>query len=361
MSRAPVAISLEKAGQTPKKTVPQKKPSAKAKPKTTRTKSARRPTVLPLPKTQNPEPDYFDDAPFIDNEEDLNPTNHLPDMSKGIRWGSIFFASLLTFISIAISLWATNLVQTLFALHPYFGWAGLGVAAVAAFTLVVLILKEFLSIAQLRKLEKIRENAEQVLLGNQPAEKTIAAVKQLYSNRADLNWQLNELKTYDTEIIDAPDHLQLYEKTLMAPLDQEAKSIIASAAKRVSVITALNPSAVLDILFVGFQVLQMLRKLIALYGGRPALFGALKLARMTATHLAVTGGLALSDTFLQQFLGKGLAGRLSTKLGEGTVNGIMTTRIGLSAIELCRPFPFSAVEKPNLKGFLGELIGSLKG
>ena len=120
----------------------------------------------------------------------------------------------------------------------------------------------------------------------------------------------------------------------MTPLDNQAKSIIASSAKRISVVTALNPSAMLDIVFVGFQVLQMLRKLMTLYGGRPAFFGALKLARMTATHLADTGGLALSDTLLQQFLGKGVAGRLSAKLGEGTVYGILATRIGLAAIDL---------------------------
>ena len=57
----------------------------------------------------------------------------------------------------------------------------------------------------------------------------------------------------------------------------------------------------------------------------------LKLARMVASHLAVTGGLALSDNLIQHVVGKGLLGRLSARFGEGAVNGILTSRIGLAA------------------------------
>ena len=102
----------------------------------------------------------------------------------------------------------------------------------------------------------------------------------------------------------------------------------------------------------------MLRALAGLYGGRPGSLETLKLARMVVSHLAVTGGLALSDTLVQSLLGHGLAGRLSAKLGEGTVNGIMTARIGLAAINLCRPLPFSHLQAPGLRDFLGEIAFS---
>lgn len=360
MSRGPIAISLSDTEPKPKKQAPKKSSNSKTNSGKKTTEKPRKPRTLPVPKQEAFTRDPFDDTPFLNEEAQPTPPTHLPDMSRGIRWTKILLSCLLALASIGVSLWLTNLIETLFATHHYLGWAGMLLAGLAAISLIALVLKELFSIARLRKLEKIRNDAEQVLLGNQMAEKTIANVNDLYSARADLKWHMDELRNYEGEILDAPDRVKLCEKTLMTPLDQEAKSIISSAAKRVSVITALNPSAVLDILFVGFQVLQMLRKLMALYGGKPALFGTLKLARMTATHLAITGGLALSDTVLQQFLGKGLAGRLSTKLGEGTVNGIMTTRIGLSAIELCRPLPFAANEKPNLSSFLGEFMGVQK-
>ncbi|WP_292015616.1 DUF697 domain-containing protein, partial [Mesorhizobium sp.] len=72
-------------------------------------------------------------------------------------------------------------------------------------------------------------------------------------------------------------------------------------------------------------------------------------------HLAVTGSIAVGDSFVQQIVGHGLAARLSAKLGEGVVNGMMTARIGIAAMETARPLPFIAVRRPGLSDFLSAL------
>ncbi|RUY11697.1 DUF697 domain-containing protein, partial [Mesorhizobium sp. M7A.F.Ca.US.005.03.2.1] len=54
-------------------------------------------------------------------------------------------------------------------------------------------------------------------------------------------------------------------------------------------------------------------------------------------------------------VGHGLAARLSAKLGEGVVNGMMTARIGIAAMETARPLPFSAAKRPGLGDFLSAL------
>ena len=74
------------------------------------------------------------------------------------------------------------------------------------------------------------------------------------------------------------------------------------------------------------------------------------------SHLAVTGSIAVGDTLLQQLVGHGIAGRLSAKLGEGVVNGLMTARIGLSAIDVCRPLSFLAAERPQLRDLTSDLM-----
>ncbi|TIN13738.1 MAG: DUF697 domain-containing protein, partial [Mesorhizobium sp.] len=51
----------------------------------------------------------------------------------------------------------------------------------------------------------------------------------------------------------------------------------------------------------------------------------------------------------------GLAVKLSAKLGEGVVNGMMTARIGIAAMETTRPLPFIAVKRPGLGDFLSAL------
>jgi len=118
----------------------------------------------------------------------------------------------------------------------------------------LLLLRELISIRKLKKLGDLRQDGEQVLLGNGKAKPVVNRLYALYSARPDMHWYLEQLHASRDEIMDEPDRILIAEKTLLAPLDAEAKQIIGSAAKRISVITALNPSAVLDVLFVGYQV-----------------------------------------------------------------------------------------------------------
>jgi putative membrane protein len=75
-------------------------------------------------------------------------------------------------------------------------------------------------------------------------------------------------------------------------------------------------------------------------------------------HLAVTGGLAASDSLIQQMLGHGIAAKLSARLGEGVLNGLLTARFGLAAIELIRPVPFAALPRPTLSDLMSEVLHS---
>jgi putative membrane protein len=99
-----------------------------------------------------------------------------------------------------------------------------------------------------------------------------------------------------------------------------------------------------------------------LYGGRPGTFGLLRLMRDVIAHLAVTGSIAVGDSLAQQVLGHGLASKLSSRLGEGVINGLLTARIGIAAMDLCRPLPFRAVKRPGIGDFLSDIasIGGSK-
>ena len=71
--------------------------------------------------------------------------------------------------------------------------------------------------------------------------------------------------------------------------------------------------------------------------------------------------IAIGDGLAQQVLGHGLAARLSTRLGEGVINGLMTARIGIAAMDLCRPLPFRATKRPGIGDFIGDLTPSMTG
>ena len=130
------------------------------------------------------------------------------------------------------------------------------------------------------------------------------------------------------------------------------------SAKRVSVVTAVSPRAVVDLAFVLYEASRMIRRLSQHYGGRPGGLGFLKLVRDVIGHLAVTGSIAIGDSLVQQLVGQGLAARLSARLGEGVINGLMTVRIGIAAIETVRPLPFHALRRPGMSDFLPGLTSS---
>ena len=146
-------------------------------------------------------------------------------------------------------------------------------------------------------------------------------------------------------IIDGRDLIDVTERALLRSLDDKAQGEIAAAAKRVSLVTAISPRAILDVVFVVAQIMRLVRRIAEIYGGRPGLLGLIKLARSIGAHIAITGGMAVGDSLLQQLVGHGIASRISARMGEGVLNGMLTTRVGLSALAVCRPMPFS-VDKP---------------
>jgi putative membrane protein len=277
---------------------------------------------------------------------------------RRFRWFALLVSALFALLSMWISLTTVQLIESFFSRSPWLGWLALGIAATAAFAALAIILREIFGLLRLNKIEKLQETAARAINLDErtSAELTCAELENIYSGRADTKWGLEQFKSHRNDILDPRDRVRLAESLLLRPLDEAVHKIIARRSRRVTVLTTVTPAALLDILFVAAQNLGMLREIATLYGGRPSTLSTLKLARMVATHLAVTGGLALSDNLIQHFVGKGLLGKLSSRFGEGAVNGILTARIGLAASNVCRPIPREATTADTLSGLLKEIM-----
>ena len=64
----------------------------------------------------------------------------------------------------------------------------------------------------------------------------------------------------------------------------------------------------------------------------------------------------LTDGVVEQLIGQGLAAKLSARLGEGVVNGLMTVRVGIAAMRVVRPLPFESLPQPMVRDFIPELV-----
>lgn len=276
---------------------------------------------------------------------------------RTMRWGAVFLAALAGLIGLAASLAAWRLVEDLFVRSDWLGWLATGLAGLAGLALLVLVLRELAGLLRVARIARLHERARHAHRDRDMAEAhaVAARLKRLYAGRRDLAWPLARFGEHAADIFDADDYLRFAERELLKGLDARAAEEIAGAARRVAVVTAISPAALIDLGFVLYANLRLIRRLAALYGGRPGLFGLVRLGRSVLAHLAVTGGIAVGDSLLQQMLGHGVAARLSARLGEGVLNGLFTARIGLAALAVCRPLPFLALKPPALRQVMGGI------
>lgn len=298
-----------------------------------------------------PQPDAFEVPP----EPAAAPVKH---RRKGVSLGGMFFSALGGLVSLAVGLWATRVVEDLFARSDWLGWIALALAGVAALAGLAIVVREAAGLMRLDRIEGLRALADEAHRDDddKKARKAIGEVVALYASRPETAKARAAVASHDGEIIDGSDRLRIVERELLSALDREATAAIAAASKRVSVVTAVSPRALVDLAFVGVEAMRLIRRIGAIYGGRPGALGFLKLARHVGAHLAVTGGMGVGDGLLEQVLGHGLAAKLSARLGEGVLNGILTARVGLAAMAVCRPLPFVERRPPTVREVAGSLF-----
>ncbi len=277
---------------------------------------------------------------------------------RGFRWGALFWCAVAGLVLLGTGLGVVKLIEDLFARSEGLGIVGLAFAAAAALALAAIIAREAFGLARLATIEKLHARAAEVLASDDRDESR-RIVRDLL-NLAHQNPQLARARAtlgeHVGDIIDGADMIKLAERELMTPLDAEARRLVSLAAQRVSIVTAVSPRAMIDVLFVLVASLKLIRQLARLYGGRPGALGMISLMRHVIAHLAITGGMAASDSLVQQVLGHGIAAKLSQRLGEGVLNGLLTARLGLAAIDVTRPLPFTALPRPALADLARDLL-----
>ena len=277
---------------------------------------------------------------------------------RGFRWGAVFWTAIGGLVLLGLGLGVTRLIEDLFARSEGLGFLGLALAFAATLAFAVVVAREAFGLARLAAIEKLHLRAAAVLLSDDRSQSRaiVRDLLKLEHQNPQLARARATLQNHADDIIDGADLIRLAERELMTPLDQEARRLVSQAAQRVSVVTAVSPRALIDVLFVFVAALRMIRQLARLYGARPGALGMIRLLRHVIAHLAITGGMAAGDSLIHQVLGHGIAAKLSQRLGEGVLNGLLTARLGLAAIDVTRPLPFTALPRPALGDLARDLL-----
>ncbi len=131
---------------------------------------------------------------------------------------------------------------------------------------------------------------------------------------------------------------------------------IEAAARQVTTLTALMPLASVDVIATLITNLRMISMIAEIYGGRSVIFGSWRLTRLVFAHVIATGAVAIGDDLIGSVAGGSVLAKVSRKFGEGVINGALTARVGIAAMQLCRPFVFQAGASPSVTGIMKRAL-----
>lgn len=276
------------------------------------------------------------------------------------RW---FWSLTVALTGFIVSLAAWDYITGLLARSPILGGIATGLIGLLILVLLIAALRELAAFGRLRRLDKIQHSAAEALTNSdlQGARGVIQALDQLYGNRDDTAWGRAELKSRQSEVLDADGLLGLAETALLGPLDARAQREVEAAARQVATVTAIVPLALADLFTALTANLRMIRRVAEIYGGRAGTLGSWRLTRSVLTHLVATGAVAVGDDLIGSVAGGGVLSKVSRRFGEGVVNGALTARVGVAAIDVCRPLPFHAAKRPSVTALVRRALTGLFG
>jgi putative membrane protein len=279
------------------------------------------------------------------------------------RLAACFWSLLLSITGFVVSLAAWDYVSGLLARSPLLGMTALTLAVLFCLVLLVIALRELAAFARLRRLDAVHKAAVAAIADHdlQAAQGVADRLDRLYRGRADMDWGRARLSERRGDIFDADGLLGHAEQTLLAPLDQRAMREVEAAARQVALVTAVVPLALADVFTALTANLRMIRRIAEIYGGRAGTLGSWRLTRTVLTHLVATGALAVSDDLIHSVAGGGVLSKISRRFGEGVINGALTARVGVAAIEVCRPLPFQALPRPSVTALVKRALAGLFG
>ena len=170
-----------------------------------------------------------------------------------------------------------------------------------------------------------------------------------------IQWQHQLNEAYSAQEI-----AHLFSRHVLSSFDAQAKKLISKMAAESAVIVAISPLAVVDMFFIAWRNLRLMNKIAEIYGIELGYFSRIRLLRMVLVNIAFAGATEVAQDIGMDWLSQDVTAKLSTRIAQGIGVGLLTARLGVKAMELCRPLAFQLNEKPKLSHIQQELLSSVK-
>lgn len=292
-------------------------------------------------------------------------------LPKPTGWKKVLGGAVVLFLAATVA----QTIQWLIDSWQQKQWISLAFALICGVVLVLglcTIFKELRELVRLKKRLRLKTKSEQLWLesagnfsGNLSTQYAdegkklcldIAKTLKIEPHSAPfLQWQ-NQLN----EGYSAQEVMYLFSQNVLSEWDQKAKKLISKNAIESAVIVAMSPLAIVDIFFIAWRNIRLVHQLAALYGIELGYISRLRLLRMVLINMAFAGATEVIQDMGMEWLSQDLTAKVSARVAQGVGVGLLTARLGIKTMELCRPLAFVKEEKPRLSHIHQELLSHLK-
>ncbi|MGL4206267.1 MAG: YcjF family protein [Aeromonadaceae bacterium] len=152
------------------------------------------------------------------------------------------------------------------------------------------------------------------------------------------------------------EQMKLYSQRVLHEQDSQARARVSRWSGEAAVLVAVSPLASVDMLLVLWRSLKMIDDIAACYGIRLGYWSRIRLLKQIARHMLYAGAAELITDVGLDWLGAEFTAKLSARVAQGVGAGLLTARLGLQTMQVCRPIPFMADERPRLGQIRSELV-----
>ncbi len=226
----------------------------------------------------------------------------------------------------------------------------------------VLSWRSWQKLKRFRAISGLQREGEQLLQrdGYGQARSYVNRVAEIYAQRPDVKRRLDTFQRTVNDSYHDREVCALFSQQVMQELDQKAYRLVLQRSRETALMVMVSPIALLDMVLTLWRNVRMIRDIATLYGARPDFIGSTGLIVSVVQNLIYADVSEVVADSLAETLGNSMLAVFSAQAAQGIGSGILTARVGLKAMQACRPLPFAEEERPRLKEIRRELVGSLK-
>lgn len=220
-------------------------------------------------------------------------------------------------------------------------------------------LAEYRHLQRLKRLQQWHNASQRMDSGEQIGEalSLCKAINKQLPDDADIHQAIGQWQGALKDTFTDKDVMALYSHTVIDKIDEKALAVISRYAGETSLMVAISPLAVMDMMLVLWRSIKMIEQICTLYGVRLGYWSRLRLIKIVLGNVVYAGVSELVADVGAAALSLELAGKLSSRAAQGVGAGLLTGRLGFKVMQLCRPIP----ALPNKKKRLGDLSRHLLG